>query len=320
MSDVKWIKISTGIFDDEKIRYIEQLPECDSILTIWVKLLVLAGMKNSGGEIYFNDEMPYTEEMLAAIFHRKVNTVRLALETFSKLRMIELSADRTIVICNWGKHQNLDGLDRIRELAKERQRARRNRQALTRHATRHVTKRDASREVPVTVPLQIENKRIEEPPTVPPGGTGADALDVKQALNDLFGRRRDWSEEEDTLLAKILPVTREDLELLRWGYALDRDSDGWTVCQGKRLTKPKQSVITLLRDFPAELDKWTSAKTQIEPDTAHSRADDWPSGAKKIAAALYPDASLPEQFRQLPRDVQDEILSALSDSKTGKAA
>src|SRR5215472_5516362 len=123
MSDcaVKWIKISTSIFDDEKIRYIEQVPEADSILTIWVKLLVLAGQKNAGGEVYFNDEIPYTDEMLAAIFHRKVNTVRLALETFCKLRMIEITADRTIIICNWGKHQHLDGLEKIKFQTSERQ-------------------------------------------------------------------------------------------------------------------------------------------------------------------------------------------------------
>ena len=49
MSDcaVKWIKISTSMFDDEKIRYLEQMPEADSILAIWVKLLVLAGQKNA---------------------------------------------------------------------------------------------------------------------------------------------------------------------------------------------------------------------------------------------------------------------------------
>src|SRR5438034_4552087 len=105
MSQVSWIKIRTDMFSDEKIRLIEQLPDADSILVIWVKLLALAGQKNANGEIFVNDEMPYTDEMLAAIFHRKVNVVRMALETFQRFRIIEIVPDQTIVICNWAKHQ-----------------------------------------------------------------------------------------------------------------------------------------------------------------------------------------------------------------------
>jgi predicted phage replisome organizer len=165
MSAVRWIKLSTDMFNDEKIRYIEQLPEADSILTIWVKLLVLAGQKNMGGEVYFNDEMPYTDEMLAAIFHRKINTVRLALETFCKLRMIEIAADRTIVISNWCKHQNIDGLDKIRQQNLERvQRHRRSRRLsercnVTRNVTDHYSVTPEMRDV---TPLEEEEEEEEE--------------------------------------------------------------------------------------------------------------------------------------------------------------
>ena len=49
MADVKWIKIATDIFDDEKILLIESLPEADSIIVIWFKLLCLAGKQNNSG-------------------------------------------------------------------------------------------------------------------------------------------------------------------------------------------------------------------------------------------------------------------------------
>ena len=39
MADIKWIKITTDIFDDEKILLIESLPEADSIIVIWFNLL-----------------------------------------------------------------------------------------------------------------------------------------------------------------------------------------------------------------------------------------------------------------------------------------
>ena len=43
MADVKWIKITTDIFDDEKILLIESLPDAYAIITVWFKLLCLAG-------------------------------------------------------------------------------------------------------------------------------------------------------------------------------------------------------------------------------------------------------------------------------------
>ena len=43
MADVKWIKITTDIFDDEKILLIESLPDAYAIITCWFKLLCLAG-------------------------------------------------------------------------------------------------------------------------------------------------------------------------------------------------------------------------------------------------------------------------------------
>ena len=49
MGDVKWIKITTNMFEDEKVDFIESLPEADTILVIWIKLLTLAGKCNANG-------------------------------------------------------------------------------------------------------------------------------------------------------------------------------------------------------------------------------------------------------------------------------
>ena len=105
-AEVKWIKIVTDIFDDEKILFIEQLPEADSIIVIWFKLLTLAGKINNGGVMLFRDNIPYTDEMLATIFRRPINTVRLALKTFEKFGMVEI-INNAITIPNWSKHQSL---------------------------------------------------------------------------------------------------------------------------------------------------------------------------------------------------------------------
>lgn len=90
MADIKWIKITTDIFDDEKILLIESLPEADSIIVIWFKLLCLAGKMNNSGVFLLSDKIAYTDKMLATIFRRKESTVQLALKTFEQFGMIEI--------------------------------------------------------------------------------------------------------------------------------------------------------------------------------------------------------------------------------------
>lgn len=115
MAEISWIKLKTTMFDDEKIRLIQAVPESDAILVIWIRLLVLAGKTNDDGLIYIQRNMPYTEEMLSTLFGKNVNTVRLALNTLASFNMIDLNTDGLIAITNWEKHQNIEGMERIRE-------------------------------------------------------------------------------------------------------------------------------------------------------------------------------------------------------------
>lgn len=114
MAQVKWIKICTDIFDDEKILLIETLPEADSIIVIWFKLLCLAGKQNNNGVFMMNDKIPYTEKMLATIFRRKEATIQLALKTFEQFGMIEI-VNGVVTIPNWGKHQSFDKIEKNNE-------------------------------------------------------------------------------------------------------------------------------------------------------------------------------------------------------------
>ena len=139
MAEVKWIKIVTDIFDDEKVLLIEGLPEADGIIVIWFKLLCLAGKQNNNGVFMMNDKLPYTDEMLATIFRRPLNLVRLALTTFEGFGMIEI-IDDVITIPNWEKHQNIEGLEKIKEQTRKRVAAYRERQKLV---TKNVTLRNA---------------------------------------------------------------------------------------------------------------------------------------------------------------------------------
>lgn len=120
MAEVKWIKIVTGIFDDEKIQLIDSMPDADAILVIWFKLLCLAGKCNRNGLLMMSDRIAYTDGMLSAIFHRKESTIKLALTTFEQFGMIEIF-DNVITITNWEKHQNVDRLAELREYNRKAQ-------------------------------------------------------------------------------------------------------------------------------------------------------------------------------------------------------
>jgi len=119
MADVKWIKMSTELFDNRKIKQIESLPDGDAIVVIWLKLLCLAGNINDAGYIYFTTEIPFTDQMLATQFNRPLSTIELALKTFEKFGMVEI-IDDMLHISNWEKYQNIEGLDRIREQTRVR--------------------------------------------------------------------------------------------------------------------------------------------------------------------------------------------------------
>ena len=43
MKDIDWIKVDTGLFDNEKIKLIQALPDADTIIVIWLALLIQAG-------------------------------------------------------------------------------------------------------------------------------------------------------------------------------------------------------------------------------------------------------------------------------------
>jgi predicted phage replisome organizer len=128
MGRVSWIKITTDIFDDEKIKIIDSMPDHDAILVIWIKLLTLAGKCNSRGCLLISDSLPYTNEMLAAVFSRPLNTIKMALGVFEQLGMICRSD--AIQLVNWEKYQNEAALEVIRENERERKRIQRAKQTI----------------------------------------------------------------------------------------------------------------------------------------------------------------------------------------------
>ena len=120
MADIKWIKLATGMPDDEKMKLIDAMPERDTVHYLWIRLLIQAAKTNADGEIFLSEGMPYTDKMLAVIFSRPLASIKLALKTLSRLEMIEITSDKVIRIVNWDKHQNIEGMERVREQNRKR--------------------------------------------------------------------------------------------------------------------------------------------------------------------------------------------------------
>lgn len=117
--EVKWIKLSSGLFDNRKIKQIRSMPDGDAIIVIWIQILCLAANTNDGGLVYFSKDIPYTDEMLATEFDRPIQTIRMAMGIFIKFNMIEVFND-ILLVSNWEKYQSLDKLEKIRDQTRKR--------------------------------------------------------------------------------------------------------------------------------------------------------------------------------------------------------
>lgn len=119
MAEVKWIKLNTDMFDNAKIKYLRTLPEGDKIVLIWVMLLAKAGKCNANGYIFLTENIPYTQDMLAAEFDFEITTIQLALTSLMRLGMINLD-ESNLYVTGWEEHQNIEGLEKIREQNRKR--------------------------------------------------------------------------------------------------------------------------------------------------------------------------------------------------------
>lgn len=122
---VKWVKLTTDMFDNRKIKHLRRLPEGNNIVLIWVMLLTMAGRCNANGMVFLTENIPYTPKMLADELDFEEGTVTLALKALEQLNMIVTDAD-CFRIAGWEEYQNIEGMDKIREskrLAQARWRA-----------------------------------------------------------------------------------------------------------------------------------------------------------------------------------------------------
>jgi predicted phage replisome organizer len=255
---VPWIKITTNIFDDDKIKLIDAMPDHDALIVIWFKLLTLAGRCNSAGCLYIAENMPYTDEMLAAVFSRPLTTVRMALDTFERLDMIE--RHDTIQLVNWEKHQNEAALEVIRKHDAERKKAQRTRgKAIT--SGDNVP--DKSRKVPILDIDIEEDKDIEK--------EEENIIATPSAKNTRF---------QKPSLDEVKAYCKERNNTIDAQYFIDsNDAKGWVV--GK--------LCTPMKDWRATIRTWERNDTKFNPSVRTASPDEETRKRKAdmIASMVY---------------------------------
>ena len=158
MGEVSWIKIQTDLFENRKIRQIMTLPEGDSIVLIWVRLLTIAGEINDGGAIYLTKRITYSPETLAAVFGKSEELIADALSIFADYNMIEIDEDGMIFITNWEKYQNIEKMEQLREQNRVRQA--RHREKIREQAAKLRPKTPAERQQSLRAKQECEKQHI----------------------------------------------------------------------------------------------------------------------------------------------------------------
>lgn len=213
MAEVQWIKITVNMFDNRKIKHLRRLPDGDSIVLIWVMLLTMAGRCNAGGMIFLTENIPYTPKMLANELDFEESTVQLALKALEELDMVSTTDTGFLLIDGWEEHQNIDGLDKIREQTRKRVAKHRENQKLLSscNVTSNVTETDGNgtdKEEDKEKELEIDNKNKKEESI-----TCQQIVDLYNSICKSFPTVRSLSEaRRKAIKARLKSYTLEDFQ------------------------------------------------------------------------------------------------------------
>lgn len=120
MNSISWIKLDVGIFQNRKIRHIRTMEDGDRLVLLFIMLLTVAGRCNDGGRIFMSEGIPYSRASLAEELGLDTETVSRGMSIFRKLGMIDGDA-KYPRISGWEKNQNIDGLEKMKEHNRARQ-------------------------------------------------------------------------------------------------------------------------------------------------------------------------------------------------------
>ncbi len=96
-----WLKLQKDFFKRNDIRIIENMPNGKDYILFYLKLLC-EGIEQEGN-LRFNEQIPYNEEMLATVTNTNIDIVRSAVTLFTSLKMMEQMDDGTLYMIEVNK-------------------------------------------------------------------------------------------------------------------------------------------------------------------------------------------------------------------------
>ena len=247
MAEVRWIKLFIDMWNNRKIKQIETLPDGDTVLIIWLKLLTLAGNINDGGMVYFTKDIPFNESMLANEFGRSLETVKMALNVFQKFGMIEV-VDDMIYVSNWEKYQNRERLDDLREYNRIKQREHRERVNLL--STMSIDSQDIERrekKEDKEEDIEKEKKKEKRPRFVPPTLEEIHRYCWEKGLRVDEHSFFDYYEEANWVDSKGNKVRNWKQKLITWAK-YDRNKKPYFSAQEMEVPEETEEDLDALRE------------------------------------------------------------------------
>lgn len=139
---LNFVKIDINILSNPKIRVLRTYPEADTLCWTWISLITMAMQSKRLGYIELAKNRPYSPEELSNLLDIKPKTLKLALQAYEDLQMIDTSTG-IIHISDIENHQSIGLIEHKRELnriRKQKQRANEKIKALDlQHESGHVT-------------------------------------------------------------------------------------------------------------------------------------------------------------------------------------
>ena len=205
VADVKWIKITTDMFDNRKVKHLRRLPDGNNIVLIWVMLLTMAGRCNANGMIFLTENIPYTPKMLADELDFEENTVKLALNALEQLNMV-VTDQGFFTIAGWEEYQNIAGMEKIREQTRKRVAKYREKQkSLPCNAT--VTQGNATEEdIEEEIDLDLDKKNSASQPSK------ADVDAFFESIWELYPVKKGKGQVSDTKRKALFKIGYDNLE------------------------------------------------------------------------------------------------------------
>ena len=130
MAQVGWIKLSTDIFSNRKIKILLKEREGDTYLRIWIQILTIAGECNRDGGLYISDNTPFKIKDFTNIIGKSSKTFTKILQKFIDLGMLIYKND-TYFVKNWSKYQSADKLRKLNNTGKVIQEEKLEKRAIT---------------------------------------------------------------------------------------------------------------------------------------------------------------------------------------------